>query len=90
MSSTGGVWSKGVSGPGGDHPRTATAAGGTHHTGMHSCELILELLTGATFLSSNNNGRWKSSNEAHVMMMAFTHSVVFVHNVRAYWNIRRS
>ena len=23
--------------PGGDHPGTATAAGGTHPTGMHSC-----------------------------------------------------
>ena len=23
--------------PGGDHPPTATAAGGTHPTGMHSC-----------------------------------------------------
>ena len=57
----GGVWSRGVPGPGGvwsqggclvlgkgglvpggwvsggDPPRTATAAGGTHPTGMHSC-----------------------------------------------------
>ena len=31
----GGSWSWGV--PGGDPPRTATAAGGTHPTGMHSC-----------------------------------------------------
>ena len=31
----GGVWSGGV--PGGDPPGTATAAGGTHPTGMHSC-----------------------------------------------------
>ena len=30
----GGAWSRGV--PGGD-PQTATAAGGTHPTGMHSC-----------------------------------------------------
>ena len=30
-----GVWSQGV--PGGDSPLTATAAGGTHPTGMHSC-----------------------------------------------------
>ena len=29
------VWSRGV--PGGDLPTTATAAGGTHPTGMHSC-----------------------------------------------------
>ena len=29
-----GVWS---GGPGGDPPRTVTAAGGTHPTGMHSC-----------------------------------------------------
>ena len=43
----GGVWSRGVPGPGGSGPggclvetppRTATAAGGTHPTGMHSCE----------------------------------------------------
>ena len=43
----GGAWSRGVSGPrgvpgpggspGGDSPGTATAAGGTHPTGMHSC-----------------------------------------------------
>ena len=31
----GGAWSRGV--PGGDPPGTATAAGGTHPTGMHSC-----------------------------------------------------
>ena len=30
----GGGWSRGV--PGGDSPGTATAAGGTHPTGMHS------------------------------------------------------
>ena len=30
-----GVWSQGV--PGGEPPPTATAAGGTHPTGMHSC-----------------------------------------------------
>ena len=37
------VWSRGVSGPGGAWwrpPPTATAAGGTHPTGMHSCGLI--------------------------------------------------
>ena len=36
----GGVWSGGVPGPGGAwwrSPGTATAAGGTHPTGMHSC-----------------------------------------------------
>ena len=36
----GGAWSGRESGlgvPGGDPPRTATAAGGTHPTGMHSC-----------------------------------------------------
>ena len=41
----GGAWSQGVPGlgglglgvPGGDLPWTATAAGGTHPTGMHSC-----------------------------------------------------
>ena len=27
----------GPGGPGGDPPRMATAAGGTHPTGMHSC-----------------------------------------------------
>ena len=32
---TGGVLGPGRV-PGGDPPRTATAAGGTHHTGMHS------------------------------------------------------
>ena len=31
----GGAWSRGVHG--GDPPGTATAAGGTHPTGMHSC-----------------------------------------------------
>ena len=34
----GGVWSGGV--PGGDPPGTATAAGGTHPTGMHSCLMV--------------------------------------------------
>ena len=40
--STGGGWSRGAwSGvPGGDPPPTATAAGGTHPTGMHSCFVI--------------------------------------------------
>ena len=36
----GGACSQGGSGPGGclvDTPQTATAAGGTHPTGMHSC-----------------------------------------------------
>ena len=38
----GGAWSRGclvlvLGGPGGDPPGTATAAGGTHPTGMHSC-----------------------------------------------------
>ena len=40
----GGLWSGGMGRlvwggavPGGDPPRTATAAGGTHPTGMHSC-----------------------------------------------------
>ena len=48
----GGAWSGGVSAPkrgclvpgggvpGGDPPPTATAAGGTHPTGMHSCTAI--------------------------------------------------
>ena len=31
----GGAYSRGA--PGGDPPETATAAGGTHPTGMHSC-----------------------------------------------------
>ena len=31
----GGAWSRGV--PGGDPPGTATAVGGNHPTGMHSC-----------------------------------------------------
>ena len=41
--SQGGVWSQGIAGglvPGGclvETPRMATAAGGTHSTGMHSC-----------------------------------------------------
>ena len=35
---SGGVWSGGV--PGGDPPGMATAAGGTHPTGMHSCLVI--------------------------------------------------
>ena len=39
--SQGGVWSRGVSSPRGvpreDTPGTATAAGGMHPTGMHSC-----------------------------------------------------
>ena len=34
----GGAWSRGVHG--GDPP-TATAAGGTHPTGMHSCSVII-------------------------------------------------
>ena len=36
----GAAWSRGVSAPGGmpgGDPPTATAAGGTHPTGMHSC-----------------------------------------------------
>ena len=40
----GGAWSReGVPGPGGflvETPRTATAAGGTHPTGMHSCCVV--------------------------------------------------
>ena len=36
--SRGGAWSRGV--PGGDPPRTATAAGGTHLTAMHSCFMV--------------------------------------------------
>ena len=44
----GGVWSRGVPGlggvwsrgGGGDPPRTATASGGTHPTGIHSCIYI--------------------------------------------------
>ena len=55
----GGAWSRGVSAPGGawslggvcswgglpsgDPPRTATAAGGTHPTGMHSCLVLHQL-----------------------------------------------
>ena len=35
MPAPGGVWSQGV--PGEEPPQTATAAGGTHPTGMHSC-----------------------------------------------------
>ena len=46
MPGPGGAWSGGVPGPGGrsapggylvETPGTATAAGGTHPTGMHSC-----------------------------------------------------
>ena len=33
----GGGWCLVLGGPGGDPPKTATAAGGTHPTGMHSC-----------------------------------------------------
>ena len=49
----GGVWSRGGSGPGGclvpeggvagGDPPTATAAGGTHPTGMHSCDVVVLL-----------------------------------------------
>ena len=46
--SGGGAWSWGALLPGGllrgeaggDHPGMATAAGGKHHTGMHSCFLV--------------------------------------------------
>ena len=37
---TGGVLGPGRV-PGGDPPRTATAASGTHPTGMHSCYVIV-------------------------------------------------
>ena len=40
MPGRGGAWSQGVSGPGGVDGHCcemATAAGGTHPTGMHSC-----------------------------------------------------
>ena len=49
--SWGGAWSRGVCSqgvsapggvPGGDSPRTATAAGGAHTTGMHSCFVCLQ------------------------------------------------
>ena len=48
----GGAWSWGVHGPGGClvetlPPRTATAAGGTHPTGMHSC-LFIKFLEGSS------------------------------------------
>ena len=35
----------GVGVPGGDPPRTATAVGGTHPTGMHSCLIYLYMLS---------------------------------------------
>ena len=49
---SGGAWSGGLPGPGGGvpgpggglvetPPRTATAAGGTHPTGMHSCVYLI-------------------------------------------------
>ena len=40
---SGGAWSGSGPGgvPGGDPPRTATAAGGTHPTGMHFCIMIV-------------------------------------------------
>ena len=31
------IWVSAPGGPGGDPPGTATAAGGTHPTGVHSC-----------------------------------------------------
>ena len=47
MSALGGVWSQRASAPGGGWggawwrlPGTATAAGGTHPTGIHSCYVI--------------------------------------------------
>ena len=43
----GGVWSRGM--PGGDPPGTATAAGGTHPTGMHSCLLNFFLCRNGIF-----------------------------------------
>ena len=41
-----GAWSRGVcawsqGGPGRDPPEMATAAGGTHPTGMHSCYILI-------------------------------------------------
>ena len=56
-----GVCSRGVPGPGGclveNPPGTATAASGTHPTGMHSCFLVNCHLAGqlfTSFVSSNN------------------------------------
>ena len=44
----GGVCSRGE--PGGDPPETATAAGGTHPTGMHSCLLFFQKYLRNVFL----------------------------------------
>ena len=47
----GGAWSRGdawLGGPGGDLPKKATAAGGMHPTGMHSC---LSTYLGLDFLT---------------------------------------
>ena len=43
MSAPGG-WGSAQGGPGGDPPGTATAAGGTHPTGMHSCIFMIYIM----------------------------------------------
>ena len=58
----GGAWSRGV--PGGrPPPQTATAAGGTYPTGIHSCFLVNCHLAGqlfTSFVSSNNKNAFSS------------------------------
>ena len=63
------AWSRGVcmgclvpGGPGGDPPETATAVGGTHPTGMHSCSmdrlLNSDLLFDGSVIELNPISRW--------------------------------
>ena len=41
MPGRGGAWSLVLGGGCGEPPKTATAVGGTHHTGMHSCRVSI-------------------------------------------------
>ena len=54
MSALGGLL---LGGTGGNTPGTATAAGGTHHTGMHSCYLCFEYFVCCVTISSGGSKR---------------------------------
>ena len=43
-------------------------------------KIFIELLTGATFLSSDNNDGRKSTNKANVITLVFVLSAVFAHS----------
>ena len=52
--------------PGGDPPRTATAAGGTHPTGMLSCTLIVFLYVPQNSVSITKSDQNRFKKKYHI------------------------